>query len=62
VNTRSKHDPLSVASVLAFRDVADLIPPEIPVILETPVHEELVLEEIGRAADALPTRELAAAS
>jgi len=62
VNTRSKHDPLSVASVLAFRDVADLIPPEIPVILETPVHEKQIMEEIGKAADALPTRELAAAS
>lgn len=62
VNTRSKHDPLSVASVLAFRDVADLIPPQIPVILETPISEDQIMEEIGKAADALPIRELAAAS
>jgi hypothetical protein len=62
VNTRSKHDPLSVASILAFRDVAELIPTDIPVILETPVAEEQLMEEIAKAAEALPVRELAAAS
>jgi hypothetical protein len=61
VNTRSKHDPLSVASILAFRDVAELIPTDIPVILESPVAEEQIMEEIGKAAKALPVRELAAA-
>jgi len=62
VNTWSKHDPLSVASILAFRDVAELIPTDIPVILETPVAEEQLMEEIAKAAEALPVRELAAAS
>jgi hypothetical protein len=62
VNTRSKHDPLSVTSILAFREVADLIPPEIPVILETPVPEEQLMEEIAKAAEALPIRALATAS
>ena len=60
VNTRSKHDPLSVTSVLAFRDVADLIPPQIPIILETPVPEEQIMAEIEKAAEALPITELAA--
>ena len=62
VNTRSKHDPLSVASILAFQDMADLIPPEIPVILETPVDEEQIEREIEKAAEALPVKQMAAAS
>lgn len=62
MNTRSKHDRLLVASILAFRDVAELIPIGIPIILETPVGEEQLLEEISKAAEALPVRELAAAS
>jgi hypothetical protein len=62
VNTRSKHDPLSIASILAFRDVADLIPPETPIILETPVPEDQIMEEIERAAEALPIKELATTS
>jgi len=62
VNTRSKHDPLSIASILAFRDVAELIPTDIPIILETPVREERIMEEISKAAEALPVRELATAS
>lgn len=62
VNTRSKHDPLSLASILAFRDVAELIPTEIPIILETPVREEQLMEEISKAVEALPVRELAPAS
>jgi len=62
VNTRSKHDPLSVTSILAFQDMADFIPPEIPIILETPVPEEQIMREIERAAEALPVREFVAAS
>ena len=57
VNTRSKHDPLSVASILAFQEVADLIPDDIPLILETPVPEERIAVEIERAREALPARE-----
>jgi len=62
VNTRSKHDPLSVTSILAFQDMADFIPPEIPIILETPVPEEQIMREIEKAAEALPVREFVAAS
>lgn len=55
VNTRSTHDALSYASILAFREVADMIPDEVPVILETPVAEHEMEKEIDRANEALPT-------
>ena len=54
VNTRSKHDPLSYGSILAFREVAHLIPEPVPVILETPVREAQIELEIGRAIESLP--------
>jgi hypothetical protein len=57
VNTRSKHDQLSVASILAFQEVADLIPDHIPLILETPVSEGQIALEMDRVREALPTRE-----
>jgi len=34
VNARSKHDPLTLEAVIAFRRVSHLIPPEIPIILK----------------------------
>jgi hypothetical protein len=42
--------------------MADFIPPEIPIILETPVPEEQIMREIEKAAEALPVREFVAAS
>jgi hypothetical protein len=54
VNTRSKHDPLSYGSILAFREVAHLIPEHIPLILETPIPEPQIDAEIDRALSALP--------
>jgi hypothetical protein len=54
VNTRSKHDVLSYASILAFREVADLIPVDIPLILETPVTEFEIDAEIAKVHSALP--------
>lgn len=54
VNTRSRHDVLSSASILAFREVAHLIPESIPIILETPVPENAIQYEILRAREALP--------
>jgi hypothetical protein len=35
VNTASHHDPISRYAILAFQKVAGLIPPNIPIILET---------------------------
>ena len=58
VNTRSKHDPLSIASILAFREVSALIPDDIPIILESPVREDQIAGELKRADEALPTTKL----
>jgi len=49
VNTRSKHDHLSYASILAFREVASLIPEYVPSILETPVPEDQIEFEMSQA-------------
>jgi endonuclease IV len=54
VNTSSKHDALSFTSIRAFREVAHLIPAEIPLILETPTAPENLMIEMDRVRDALP--------
>lgn len=54
VNTSSKHDPLSYSSILAFQDVADLIPESVPLILETPVPGDQMHREIAKVRQALP--------
>jgi hypothetical protein len=56
VNTRSKHDVLSYATILAFQDVAHLIPDHIPLILETPVRQNDIEAEIARVREALPLK------
>jgi hypothetical protein len=53
VDVNSKHDILSFASILAFRSVASLIPQRIPIILETPVTEEQIQQELEQASQAL---------
>ena len=57
VNTQSTHDPLSRASILAFHEVAHLIPETIPLILETPADLDTMAAEISKARDALPIRD-----
>lgn len=54
VNTRSRHDRLSYASILAFQEVAPFIPEDVPIILETPVPEDQIEFEITQAVEALP--------
>lgn len=54
VSTSGRHACLSRASILAFRELAPLIPPEVPVILESPVTEAQIPDELDRAAEALP--------
>ncbi len=54
VNTRSKHDLLSYASILAYREVAQMIPAKAPLILETPVAEDQIEAEIAKVRKALP--------
>ena len=53
VNSQSKHDPLSFESILAFRKVAHLIPEDVPVIVESRVARDGVLDEIHSAQKAL---------
>jgi hypothetical protein len=54
VTSSSKHDVLSYTSIQAFREVAHLIPAEIPLILETPTGRESLQAEMERVQEALP--------
>lgn len=54
VNTASKHDPLSYASILSFQDLAHRIPDDVPLILETPVAAAGMAAEMMKARQALP--------
>jgi hypothetical protein len=60
VNTQSKHDPLSLESILAFHRIAHLLPPEAPIILESRVAESQIEEEIQSAINALSSQQLLA--
>jgi hypothetical protein len=60
VNTQSKHDALSLESILAFQKVAHLIPPDCPAILESRVDEEQIEEEIKNTLASLSTDNLLA--
>ena len=60
VNSQSKHDPLSFESVLAFQKVSHLVPENVPVILESRVHEDGIAEEIEIAHTALSTERVLA--
>jgi hypothetical protein len=62
VNTQSKHDPLSVESILAFRKVAHLLPPDAPIIMESRVGESEIDEEIQNAINSLDAQEMLAAT
>jgi hypothetical protein len=62
VNTQSKHDPLSLESILAFQRVSHLVPADAPIILESRVEESEIDEEIQSALAALnPATQLAVA-
>ena len=54
VNTSSRHDVMSYTSILAYREVAHLIPIDIPLILETPTAPEDLGAEMDRVREALP--------
>ncbi|SRR6266568_3959594 len=55
VNERSHHDPISASSIDAFRLVVDLLPPDVPVILESLIDEGQsdILTEVQKAEAAL---------
>jgi hypothetical protein len=54
VNTSSQHDPVSYAAQISFREVANLIPSEVPLIVESRVHSTEIGREIRRVLEALP--------
>jgi hypothetical protein len=55
LNRSSRHDPLSFGAILAFTEVAALIPDRIPVILEARVAEDQIKTELDNAQKALST-------
>src|SRR5581483_11322330 len=59
VNTSSKHDRISRGAFRAFREIAHLIPQNIPAILETPVVESEIKDELTRAESSLRVEEVA---
>ena len=46
VNSSSHHERLNFQAMLAFQRVAGLIPEQAPIILETPVPEGMLNQEI----------------
>jgi hypothetical protein len=60
VNTQSKHDALSLESILAFQKVSHLIPLDCPAILESRVEEAQIEEEIQNVLKSLSTESLLA--
>jgi hypothetical protein len=53
VNSQSKHDRISLYALAAFRQVADLIPADAPIIVESQVTAALIESELRRAGEAL---------
>jgi hypothetical protein len=53
VNTQSKHDPLSLESMLAFQRIAYFVPQDVPIIMESRVGEDQIIEELNRAIESL---------
>jgi hypothetical protein len=63
VNTSSRHDPLSLYAVSAFRSVSSLIPDSVPIVLETLIDDGQsdIPTEMDRARSALDAAWLRAA-
>jgi len=58
VNSMSKHVTMSIETILAFRKVADLIPSDIPTIIESPADESEIDLEINNVFRALRKKDL----
>jgi len=50
VNTESKHQPLTFESILAFNTLAQYIPKNVPIVLESPVTFDKIDYEIEKTA------------
>lgn len=55
-NARGRNEPLSLASVRAFQEVAHLIPEDVPLILDTQVAAGQIAAEMAKVRQALPVR------
>ncbi|HEX8454318.1 MAG TPA: TIM barrel protein [Longimicrobium sp.] len=55
VSSASKHTWLSYGAIHDFQEVAMLVPPSVPVILESPVSAQGIAAELRRAREALPS-------
>lgn len=53
VNSRSGHDPISYTAMRAYRNVAHMIPVDIPIVLETVVAEQDIAAQLLLAVEAL---------
>jgi hypothetical protein len=53
VNSRSKHDRLSYASIMAFQRVAEFVPANVPFIIESVIEEWEIESELQRVEEAL---------
>lgn len=53
VNTQSKHEPLTFESLLSFNKLAEYLPNNIPIILESPVEPNDIEFEMNLAASLL---------
>jgi len=56
VNTCSRHDRLSFSSIKAFQQVAEFIPENVPVIVESVIDECDIEPELRSVEEALPVR------
>jgi hypothetical protein len=55
VNSSSRHDRLSFSSIRAFQLVAELIPENVPLIIESVIEGWEIPDELRRVEEALPT-------
>ena len=53
VNTASRHERISLAAAKSYQQAADMIPEWVPVIIEAPVKESEIADEILRCREAL---------
>ena len=53
VNSESQHDPISYGAKLAFQQVSELIPQNVPIIVESRVPEGKIASELESARESL---------
>lgn len=53
VNTQSKHEPITFEVLLAFKKIADFLPPDVPIILESPITPDKIEHEMDLATSIL---------